>query len=158
MRYFNLFFLLCILSTTSCIKSESAPVRIENDLVRQELETELRQFESDRGIVENQILMARGRLSQLTMSPKVVDIAKKDLYQKEAFFSQINQRISYLKIKINNREFHFRSHQPVLKNADLIAEHEQYLIDRAANPVKYPWRVASEKKTSVESAPPKSGH
>ena len=150
MRFFTLLLILTTIFTTSCFKGAESPVTRDDDKVRTDLQAELKQMELDGYIIDNQIKIARERISQLTISPKMYDIAKKDLYQKEKYFQQIDQQISYLKIKLNGREKFFLVNQASLTREKLDEEFEQYRISKEANPVSYPWRIPSMKT----AAPP----
>jgi hypothetical protein len=103
-------------------------------------------MELDGYIIENQIKIARERIGDLLVSPKMLDIAKKDLNQKEKFYSQIDQQIAYLKIRINNREKYFLENQSSLTREKLDKEFADYSLNKQANPVSYPWRIPSMTK------------
>ncbi len=146
MRFFTILLILTAIFTTSCFKGAEAPVIREDDKVRTDLLAELKQMEIDGRIIDNQVKLAQERISQLLVSPKMHDIAKKDMYQKEKFYQQIEQQISYLKIKINNREKYFVDNQHSLTREKLDKEFEEYSMAKQANPVTYPWRIPSMKK------------
>jgi hypothetical protein len=156
MNYFTLLLIIASFLTTSCFKSQEIKATREDDTVRAELESDLKQLELDGYIIENQISIAQNRIQQLSISPKMQDIAKKDMYQKRSFLSQINQQIAYLKIKINNREKYFLENQASLTKEGLEKEHEAYLTNKEANPTSYPWRIPGVKKPPV--TPPAKHH
>ncbi len=156
MYYFVILLLISSVFTTSCFNGANAPVTREDDKVRIELESDIKQLEVDGYIIDNQVHIARNRLQELSISPKMYDIAKKDLYQKESYYSQISQQIAYLKIKLNNREKYFLDNQAALSKERLDKEYAQLLIDKEANPTKYPWRIPAMRQMAPAKA--KSDH
>lgn len=153
MHFYFYFLLITSFLATGCFSSGPKPVTREDDKIRSALMADLKQLESDGSIMENQIDLARKRIHDLAISTKMVDISKKDLYQKERFIGQIGQQIAYLKLQLNNREKNFLENQAKMTKESLDAEYSQYMIDKAANPQKYPWRVSSNGRKSAEPKP-----
>lgn len=158
MRFYLFLLILTAITTTSCFKGGHSPVTREEDEVRTDLLAELKQMELDGYIINNQIKIARGRIEELSIHPKMADIAKKDLYQKEKFYSQIEQQIAYLKIRLNNREKYFLQNQSTLTKEHLAEEYAQYSQNKTANPGKYPWRIPSMQKAAPPTDKEKSSH
>jgi len=142
MYILQIIFILLLSVTISCSKEGPGDVSLSDDVLYSHLEQELQGFEGDHERLTEYIVEARARIQGLTISPKMYDIAKKDLISKERFAQQAGQRIDYLKIKLNNRKKFFMENQYRLTKELLQKDLDKYLIDQAANPITYPWRQA----------------
>jgi len=158
MRFYLLLLIGATLFTTACFKNGATLVTREDDKVRTDLLADLKQLELDNSIIENQVKIARTRIEELTISPKMYDIAKKDMYQKEKYLSQIQQQIAYIKIKLNDREKYFLENQRALTKEKFDKEFEEYSLNKESNPVDFPWRIPSMKKAPPLTDKEKSSH
>lgn len=160
MYFFKFSLLFSLFFMTACLNKGEKPVTIDDDGVRKELEKELKTLEDDLLKIQAQLEIAQDRLRGLTISPKMYDIAKRDLFAKERFASQASQQISYVKIKINDRNKYFLDNQKNLKKEDLDNQLKDYLTDKKANPPNYPWKnfIPSGPPPPKENKSGKSGH
>ena len=140
MRFFTVLLLFSFIFTTGCFSSDRL-VSLEDDKVRFELQKDIAELESDEKQLQQLVDAARERLRDLSISPKMLDIAKKDLYAKESFLKQVNQHIAYLQIKVNDRMVYFVKNQKNLTKEMLEEDLRAYQTSKLANPVKYPWRI-----------------
>ncbi len=153
MHYFIFLLTTVAILTTSCFKKSEPLASREDDKIRADLLAEIKQLEVDGQILDNQIKLSRERIQSLGLSPKMVDIAKRDMFSKEKYYQQIDQQISYLKIKVNQRDVIFARGAHKITQKKLEEEFESYSLNKKANPSNYPWRQQLTNKGAAQEAP-----
>jgi hypothetical protein len=164
MKYFVIFFIFAI---SACKKEVvlSGP-SFDKDPIHLDYAKKIKEFEGEYADIKRGIDDARDRISDSSFTPKLVELIKNEIFTQEKYLRLIEQEISFLKIKDNERSIYYSGHEKTLSSEQIKKDHEDYLLSETANPKKYIWRmrpglVLPPQSTPKESSKPKkeaAGH
>lgn len=133
---------------------KDAPKLTENDdKIYRTYQSELTELEKKKNVLALQGKGIDEKTDALTMSPKILDILRKQRQAINQNVIYLEQGINYLKIKSLSRKKYILDNQGLLNREDLDKQYSDFLLDREANPPKRPWE--DEKLAPMLPPPPK---
>lgn len=134
-------------------KKEAPKLTENDDKIYRTYQSELTELEKKKNVLALQGKGIDEKTDALTMSPKILDILRKQRQAINQNVIYLEQGINYLKIKSLSRKKYLMDNQGLLSKDDLDKQYSDFLLDREANPPKRPWE--DEKLAPMLPPPPK---
>ncbi|MBY0314177.1 MAG: hypothetical protein K2Q26_01570 [Bdellovibrionales bacterium] len=144
--------LLSLIFLFGC-KKDPPKLNETDDKIYRTYQSELSELEKKKNVLALQGKGIDEKTDALTMSPKILDILRKQRQAINQNVIYLEQGINYLKIKSLSRKKYLLDNQGLLSKDDLDKQYSDFLLDREANPPKRPWE--DEKLAPMLPPPPK---
>lgn len=151
---YSFLLILCgALSLSGCFKkdAEAVPPTLADDEILISLKKDITSLEKDLSDMKKRIELSEKAIEEYALKPRLLDMSRKDFFQFDKMYRQIDQLIAYKKIKISLRERDLEIRLKNLTKKDLKAEFEEFQISLEANKPKYPWRDLEPPEYSLKS-------
>ncbi len=138
MKYFLIFLLFAIVSC----KKEVALTRpsFSSDPIHLDYANKIKDFEDEYSQIKNGIEEAKLRINDSSFTPKLAELIKNEIFIQEKYLRLIDQEISYLKMKDNDRSKYYLDHSESLNAEAIKKDYKDYLLAQKVNPKSYIWR------------------
>ncbi|MBY0383600.1 hypothetical protein K2X05_00445 [bacterium] len=139
MKYFLIFLIFAI---SACKKEVvlSGP-SFSKDPIHLDYSKKIKDFESEYADIKKGIDDARERINDSSFAPKLAELIKNEIFVQEKYLRLIEQEISFLKMKDNDRSKYYAENAKALTAEQVKKDHEDYLLAEKATPRKYTWRL-----------------
>ncbi|MCB9072662.1 MAG: hypothetical protein H6623_03505 [Bdellovibrionaceae bacterium] len=151
---FSCLFIFAALALVGCEKKEPPPT-LDDDIVLKKMSTQIASLEEDLKKMEARIDGSRVAMEDNALRPKALDMFRKERFKFDKLARQIDQEISYLKIRKSLRERDLSSRLDKLTLKDLEAEAEDYELSVKALNKHYVWRDMPLPEPYKKEAPEK---
>lgn len=162
------YFLILLIFAISACKKEVVLTRpsFSNDPIHLDYSSKIKDFEAEYADIKKGIDDARERINDSSFTPKLVELIKNEIFTQEKYLRLIEQEVSYLKMKDNDRSKYYSENSNTLTAEQVKKDHEDYLLSEKANPRKYTWRLrpglilppADKPKEAPKAKKESSGH
>ena len=136
-----------------CFNKEQTPEppTIADDEILASLKKDIEGLELDLTDMKKRIELSEAAIKEYALKPRLLDLSRKDFFQFDKMYRQINQTIAYKKIKLSLRTRDLEKRLKGLTKESLKEEFKDYQISLEANKPKYPWKELEPPEYSLKS-------
>lgn len=139
MKYFLIFMIFALFACKKEV-ALSGP-NFSKDPIHLDYSKKIKEFESEYADIKKGIDEARERINDSSFAPKLAELIKNEIFSQEKYLRLIEQEISFLKMKDNDRSKYYVTNSKDLSSERIKKDYEDYLLAETANPKKYIWRL-----------------